>query len=80
MTGRKKPYSETGIRRLKCCRPGCGNRAEYQWSACANGNLHVPICPACDLELNEMVLRWMGFPDWREKIKAYREKVKRECK
>jgi hypothetical protein len=29
----------------------------------------------CDIALNELVLRFMGFADWREKIKLYIKKI-----
>jgi transcription elongation factor Elf1 len=68
---RTKPYTEIGIRRLKCIR--CGKQASFQWTICADGNYYRPICVECDIALNELVLRWAGFPDWEEKIAAYRE-------
>ena len=70
MNGRKKDYTAIGIRRLKCVR--CGQRAHAQWNICADGNLHRPICLDCDIALNEMVLRWMGFPDVDAMIAAYK--------
>ncbi len=73
MNGRKKPYTQIGIRRLKCFR--CGNRAECSWQACADDRLHRPLCPECDIALNEMVLKWMGFSDWREKMEKYMAKA-----
>jgi hypothetical protein len=66
---RRKPYTEIGVRRLKCFR--CGQRAEHQWNVCADG-CHRPICVECDVALNELVLRWMGDKDWKEKIRRYR--------
>lgn len=68
---RKKPYTLTGIRRLKCFR--CGNQAVHQWQICADDNVYRPICLECDIALNEMVLKWMGFSNWKEKIERYRE-------
>jgi len=35
--------------------------------------LYRPLCLACDVALNELVLQWMGFPDWQEKIARYKE-------
>ena len=71
---RKTPYTERGIKRLKCIR--CGNPAEHQWQICSDGNQWRPICIECDIALNELVLKWIGFPDWEEKIFSYREIVK----
>jgi len=59
---------------MKCFR--CGNKAKYQWQICADENIYRPICEECDIELNEIVLKWAGFPDWKDKIKQYKEKVK----
>jgi len=68
---RKVPYTEIGIRRLKCFR--CNSPAKYQWQICSDGNVYHPLCPRCDVELNEMVLQFMGFEDWKEKMIIYRE-------
>jgi len=68
---RKKPYTEIGIRRLKCFR--CGKPACYQWQICSDNNIYRPICVECDIALNEMVLKWMGFTDWKQKIDKYKK-------
>lgn len=68
---RRQPYTEAGIRRLKCFRASCSNRAETQWQICADGNTWRPVCWPCDVELNRMVLEWAGIPDAAEKIRAY---------
>ena len=73
MNGRKRPYTEIGIRRLKCVR--CGERAVHQWQICADDGLFRPICEECDIALNELFLRWIGFPDWRQKIAGYRREL-----
>lgn len=69
--GRREPYTEIGVRRLPCVR--CGQPARFQWNVCADGNLFRPICTACDIALNELVLTWMGDPEAAEKIVAYRQ-------
>lgn len=69
--GRMEPYTERGIGRMKCVR--CGEKARFQWSACADGNLQRPICARCDVLLNELALTFMGDPDVEQKISAYRE-------
>lgn len=71
---RSKPYTKIGIRRLKCFR--CGARAEYQWQVCADKNIWRPICPVCDVMLNQIVLQFMHDPLWKNKIDKYKEKVK----
>ena len=67
---RKTPYTETGIKRLKCFR--CGEKAKYQWQICSDGNTWRPLCPKCDIELNELVLSFMGFKDIKEKMDKYK--------
>jgi hypothetical protein len=68
---RTHPYSDIGIRRLRCARTGCKNRAEFQWQICADGNQYRPLCRECDIALNRIVLRFMGWKNWKEKITAY---------
>lgn len=71
--GRRRPYSATGIRRLPCVR--CGAKAHASWNVCADGNLHRPICRACDVALNELAMRFV-FGDTREAdLAAYRARV-----
>jgi len=71
VSGRQKPYTEIGIRRLKCVR--CGKPALHQWKACADGPWR-PICRECDISLNRIALMFM-FPDDSDgndnKIKRY---------
>lgn len=69
---RTKPYTEIGIRRLNCIR--CGRQATQQWQICADGNQYRPICTECDIELNEMVLRFMGFDNAEALIQEYKKK------
>lgn len=73
MFGRKQPYTDKGIKQVKCVR--CGKQAMFQWNICSDNNLHRPICRECDIELNEMVLKWMNFPDWEDKMKIYRKRL-----
>jgi hypothetical protein len=70
---RKKPYTEIGIRRKKCIR--CGKQAVFQWQICADDNIYRPVCIGCDIELNEIVLKWAGFKDWEDKLNRYKARV-----
>lgn len=72
--GRKKPYTERGIKRLPCVR--CGEKATQQWRACADG-LWRPICTECDVMLNRLVLLFMlvDLDEVDEKIDKYQEKL-----
>jgi len=58
---RRKPYTAAGIKRLPCFRK-CGRKSSAQWLICADG-IYRPLCTECDIELNQMVLAFMRFPD-----------------
>ena len=74
MQGRNKPYTEEEIKHKKCVR--CGRKAYGTWQACSDKRKHRPLCLDCDIELNKMVLKWMGFPDWESKIQSYENEVR----
>jgi len=76
INARKKPYTERGVRRLQCCVAGCSNKAQFQWQCCATGNLWMPICVEHDVELNKMVLVWIGHPDAGRLGQEYEARVK----
>jgi hypothetical protein len=67
---RTKPYTERGIRRMPCFR--CSAPSAEQWQICADSRVFRPCCVPCDVELNELVLRWAGDPDVDAKMAAYR--------
>ena len=71
--GRKKPYSESEISKCKCVR--CGAPARFQWNACADGNVWRPLCERCDIMLNAVVLKFLGFDDWKQKLRNYCKKI-----
>ena len=86
--GGAMPYTEAGLARLPCGRPGCDGQASEQWQfrSCAIGGTRVwvPVCAACDAELNELVLRFWKWPgvniakvmaDYRERLGLPRRKV-----
>ena len=50
--GRRKPYTQVGIRRVPCFR--CGRPAYYQWQICADGNVYRPLCVRCDMAMNDL--------------------------
>jgi hypothetical protein len=66
---RKTPYTEIGIRRVKCFR--CNAPARFQWTICSLGSRFAPVCEQCDVALNELVLRFMGVIDFKDIIKQY---------
>ena len=57
----------------KCFR--CKKRGTQTWNICADGNKDRWVCKGCDIELNTLVLIFMGFKDWGAKIKKYKENV-----
>lgn len=65
------PYTEIGIKRLKCFR--CDNIATQQWQICADGNVYRPICSQCDVVLNYLVMDFMEMSDRDMKIQRYKE-------
>lgn len=73
-TGRRKPYTEIGIRRVPCER--CGKPSVHQWQVCANDNLYLGCCLACDIELNRMALDFFRVFGRGALMKRYKEKMK----
>jgi hypothetical protein len=51
----------------------CGAHSFHQWQVCSDKRLYRTLCSKCDIALNELVLRWMGFKDWREKLATYKK-------
>ena len=74
MNGSVQPYSRDGIRKTPCAR--CGKPSVHQWQICADKSIFRPTCRACDVALNEVVLKFFGFRNWRAKMKAYTAKDK----
>jgi len=75
--GRRKPYTERGISRIRCYR--CGRPSSQQWQVCANGNRFLGVCNECDIRMNEMVLEFMKFPEHIAcaLMRKYREELER---
>ena len=70
---RTKPYTEKGIRRLKCFR--CGKQAHASWQICSDNRIYRPACKECDIEINKIILQFMGFPNWEEMLEKYKRKI-----
>lgn len=73
VSGRRKPYTERGIRRVPCAR--CGEPSRFQWQICSDGNRFRGLCVACDVALNEMVTRFVWGDSREAEIASYRAKV-----
>lgn len=74
---RFEPYTAIGIKRRPCIR--CGKPGHASWNICADKvgsrTQYRVLCAECDVELNEIVMRW-AFGDEREEVVlAYRERV-----
>lgn len=73
---RTRPYTTEGIKRVPCFR--CGKPSKHQWQICADDRVFRAVCGDCDIALNELVLRWMGFKDWKQKMKLYKRNETRK--
>jgi len=71
---RRQPYTDTGISRVPCKR--CGKPSTQQWDICALGGGYYGVCDECDALLNELVLRFFNFPDWRKLLAKYERALK----
>ena len=74
MPGDKKPYTVSSINTVKCCRPGCRQRARFQWKTCADEH-YFPLCLRCDVALNHLVLAFVGEARAATKVHEYRLEV-----
>lgn len=72
---RRTPYTSIGIKRIPCAR--CGAPSVHQWQICSDGNQYRGLCLECDIAMNEVVLRFIGFKNWRSKLKQYR--ISNDC-
>ena len=61
------------MKRLRCCR--CGKKATQAWQVCADKNRLRAVCDECDVKLNNMVLKFMGFQNRKRKMKRYRKRL-----
>ena len=59
---------------MKCFR--CGKKGTQAWTIniCADGNKkrEFKVCQSCDIQLNAIVLIFMGFRNWKSKIDKYK--------
>ncbi len=67
---RTRPYTENGIKRVFCFR--CRKQeARHQWQICSDGHAYRPICRQCDIQLNRVVLKFMGFSNVDSLVQKY---------
>ncbi len=72
-SGRRKPYTEVGVRRKSCSR--CGKPASTQWQCCANESRWSPLCAQCDVRLNEIAVRFMRLLGAETLLRRYSTKL-----
>ena len=60
LKGRRKPYTELGIKRVPCLR--CGKPSSRQWQICSLSSKYFGVCEKCDIELNVLVLDFFKVP------------------
>lgn len=73
---RRKPYTDRGLERLRCIH--CSAPATQQWSLrpCAIGAVGwYPLCNACDLSLNALVLHFLRLPDADARLQEYGDRL-----
>ena len=75
--GRVGVYYEEELPTTPCFRCGATPSA-YTWTICSDGNRYRPICLPCDIALQEVVLLFMGFKNWRSKLERYKARVAAE--
>lgn len=50
----------------------CGLPALQSWNICADDNRRQWVCENCDLEINEWMLKFIGFRNWKWKMRKYK--------
>lgn len=72
--GRKKPYTNDGLRRVicQCCEK---QKSTFQWTACALGNKYIPVCIDCDKHLNMLILVALGTENAYKLLRRYATRV-----
>ena len=69
---RSKPYTTTGLARVKCVH--CGELARSQWRLrpCAIGRAGwYALCVGCDMDLNRQIMEFLRLPDVEARMAAY---------
>lgn len=69
---RRNPYTSKGISRVPCFK--CGKPSTQQWQVCSLDNEYKGLCTECDIELNRLVLEFVGVA--KKKIQCLIEKYK----
>ena len=57
----------------KCYR--CKKKATQSWNICSDGNKLRWVCLKCDVEINEMLLKFFRFRNWKSKIEKYKKEM-----
>ena len=49
-------------------------KAVFKWRICADGRWHG-VCKKCDVELNELGLKWAYPRTWKPKLEEYKKEI-----
>lgn len=71
--GTVEPISLDQLWEVPCIR--CGQPSQCQWNVCANKGLSLSLCLDCDIELNRVVLKFLGFQNPESYLEWYVEKL-----
>jgi hypothetical protein len=72
---RHTPYTQRGIRRVRCSFKGCRRRGYASWQVCADARVFRALCWVHDIALNRLVLEWVGDKDIERKMARYAARV-----
>jgi hypothetical protein len=75
---RMTPYTEIGIRRVRCAYRGCRRKGYAQWNVCADRGEYRALCYIHDIELNRLALTWVGDRQVERKMARYSADVIRK--
>lgn len=69
---RRRAYTEAGLKRVACVHCGAPSAAQWSLRPCAIGTTGwYPLCIACDVDLNRLVMQFLRLPDAAERLAAY---------
>lgn len=78
---RRKPYTKRGLARVSCVHCGAPSSEQWRKDFCADNHAveWLPLCLACDVELNRHLLTFFNIAGAEAKVARY-EKSKRNEK
>jgi hypothetical protein len=73
--GRKTPYTQIGISRIKCSKIGCNKAGRFQWQCCALDNRWFALCTEHDIGLNAVACQYILGDESKPFVAAYKKRV-----